>query len=308
LRVLITGSSGFIGSHLVDRLLQDGDKYEVVGLDLWFNEEDLATLREKKNFDFVKGSILDDNLLGKLLKNVDVVVHLAGILGTSESLGKYPALEVANTNILGTLKILDHSLNCGIQRVIYPSTPDVPWLNPYKVSKYSSEKFALIYHEHYGLDVVILKLSNVYGSRERWQGLFKDAPYTYQKVVPTFIMHALQNKPIPIYGDGEQRSDYAYVKDVVEAFETSMSARNAVGHVIPIGSGRQTSVNELANLIVRLSGSDSRISYLPMRRGEISADFCVDIHPARELLDYCARTPLDKGIADTITYYVGKTH
>ncbi len=306
MRVLITGSSGFIGSHLVERLLQDVDKYEVVGLDIWFNEEDLSTLRGREGFDFIRGSILDESLLENVLKNVDVVVHMAGILGTSESLGKYSAIEIANTNILGTLKVLEHSVNSGVSRVIYPSTPDVPWLNPYKVSKYSGEKFALVYHEHYGLDVVILKLSNVYGSRERWEGLMSDAPYSYQKVVPTFIAHALRNRPIPIYGDGEQRSDYIYVEDVTEAFVKSMNARGAVGHVIPIGSGKQTSVNELANLIIRLSGSRSRICYLPMRRGEVSVDYCVDVHPARELLGFWAKTPLDQGITDTIGYYTGK--
>jgi len=305
-KILITGSSGFIGSHIVDELLCSNE-YEIIGLDLWFNEDDLKHQLENKRFTFIKGSILDDELLRKIAKDVDVIVHLAAILGTSETVEKYSPIDVVNVNVIGTLKILELARKIeNIDRVIIPSTPDVPWLNPYKISKMAMERFALMYHTYYGVKSVVLKLSNVYGPRERWLHGPYNAPYSYQKVVPTFIVNALLNKPLPIFGDGMQRADYVFVKDVAKAFVKAIHAKQAPGKIIPIGTGKTLSVNELADKIIRMTGSKSRKLYLSMRKGEIPVDICIDTSVAKAYLGFEAKTSIEVGLQGTIPYYKEK--
>jgi len=303
MKVLVTGSSGFIGSHIVDKLLAETN-YEVLGYDLWFNYDDLRHQLENKRFKFIKASILDDEKLEKVAKNANVIIHLAAILGTSETLEKYNPINVVNVNVIGTLKVLELARkHDNIERVIVPSTPDVPWLNPYKITKIAMERFALMYYMYYSVKTVVLKLTNVYGPRERWpEGPFS-APYSYQKVVPTFIVNALLNKPLPIFGDGTQRADYIYVEDVANAFVKAINSDKAVGRVIPIGTGRTLSVNELADITIKMTGSKSRKLYLPMRKGEYPVDIAIDTSPAKTHLKFEAKTNIEEGLRKTIPYY-----
>ncbi len=304
MKILVTGSSGFIGSYIVDKLLEEG--YETVGIDLWFNKEDLYYQLENPKFEFVKGSILNEDLMKSLISDCDAIIHLAAILGTSETIEKYDIVKVIETNILGTAKILKWASQNDIEKMILPSVPDVPWLNPYRISKSTMEKFALLYNRYYKLNTVVLKLANVYGPRERWPEANLGAPYNYQKVVPTFIINALKGEPLPIYGDGEQRADYVYIADVVEAFLKALLSEEAIGHVIPIGNGKTTSVNELADIIIKLTSSKSFKKYSSMRKGEIPLSIYVDTSLAKELLKFNAKTDLREGLKKTIPYYKEK--
>ena len=301
MKVLVTGSSGFIGSHIVDRLLREG--YKTIGIDLWFNKEDLYYQLKSPKFKFVKGSILNEDLMKSLISDCDAIIHLAAILGTSETIEKYDIIKVIETNILGTAKILKWASQNDIEKVILPSVPDVPWLNPYRISKSAMEKFSLLYNRYYKLNTTVLKLANVYGPRERWPEANLGAPYNYQKVVPTFIVNALEGKPLLIYGDGEQRADYVYIADAVEAFFRALRSEEAIGHIIPIGNGKTTSVNELADTIIKLTGSKSYKKYSSMRKGEIPLSIYVDTSLAKELLKFEATTGLREGLKKTIPYY-----
>ena len=315
MKILITGSSGFIGSHVIDELLKKKD-HEVIGYDLWFNKEDLEHQLMRDDFKFIKGSILEEDKLKRIIRNdVNVIVHLAAILGTSETIEKYSPLEVVRVNIIGILKILELARkHDNIERVIIPSTPDVPWFNPYKITKIAMERFALMYHLYYGVNTVILKLTNVYGPRERWLDGNYNAPYSYQKVVPTFIVNALMDKPLPIYGDGTQRASYIFVKDVANAFIKAMYSNKAIGRVIPIGSINTLSVNELADLIIEMCNSNSHKVYLPMRKGEVPVDISIDPNPARLYLGFKPRINIREGLSYAIPYYrhkltlIGKPH
>ena len=129
------------------------------------------------------------------------------------------------------------------------------------------------------------------------------APYNYQKVVPTFIVNALQDKPLPIFGDGEQRADYIFIDDAAEAFLKALHSSDAVGRVIPIGNGDTVSVNELADLIIKLTGSRSHKRYSFMRKGESPLSIYIDTSMAKGLFNFKAKVSLEEGLKRTIPYY-----
>jgi nucleoside-diphosphate-sugar epimerase len=301
MRFLVTGGSGFIGSHLVEALLDHGAE-RIIVLDRWLAKE-LAPFQTKASFEYVNGDIRDRQLLKHLCRGVDVVYHLASVLGTSESIEIYDPAEVAEINVVGTLSVLQASRAANVKKVIYPSTPDVPWLNPYKITKRACEDFCRMFYQEYGLRTVVLRLTNVYGPRERWLGCDWGAPYNYQKVVPTFIVRALKNEPLPVFGDGEQEGVYVYVKDVVEALLLAATRDECDGKIVPIGSTAKLSVKNLALLILKLTNSESPLEFHPMRRGEIKVSIDVDLSLAEQYLGFKAKTPLVEGLQATIAFY-----
>ena len=301
MNVLITGGAGFIGSHIVDRLLKEN--HMVTVLDLWESPE-ISVHKDNPNFTFVKGSVLDDSLLDSLIKGKDRVIHMAAILGTSETITTYDVETVATVNVVGTVKVLKHAKKHEIPRVIIPTTPDVPWINPYKITKQAIEKFCQLFSKEYGLETVAMKLGNIYGARERWLDASKDAPYNYQKIIPTFIIETLRGKKIPIYGDGTQKSEYIYVGDVVESFMRALTTeKNLGGEIIHIGSGENKSVNDIIDALERTWGKKLEKEFLQMRPGEVKVEIALEPQKLKELLDYELQWDLDSGLKETIPYY-----
>ena len=301
MNILITGGAGFIGSHIVDRLLNEN--HVVTVLDLWESPE-ISINKNNPNFSFVKGSVLDDSLLDSLIKGKDRIIHMAAILGTSETITTYDVETVATVNVVGTVKVLKHAKKHEIPRVIVPTTPDVPWINPYKITKQAIEKFCQLFSKEYGLETVAMKLGNIYGARERWLDASKDAPYNYQKIIPTFIIETLRGNKIPIYGDGTQKSEYIYVGDVVESFMRALTTeKNLSGEIIHIGSGENKSVNDIIDALERVWGKKFKKEFLKMRPGEIKVEIALEPKKLKELLDYELQWDLDSGLKETIPYY-----
>lgn len=302
LKVVITGASGFIGTHVAEEWLGKGA--DVHALDLWLSS-DLKQYVDAGQVTFHRGDLLDVATLRRVFADADIVYHLGSILGTSESIELYDPAAVALTNVVGTARVLAAAKEAGVGRVVYPSTPDVPWLNPYKITKQAAEKYCLMYHREFGLETVVLRLTNVYGPRERWLEADMGAPYNYQKVVPTFIVRALHGKPMPVFGDGTQTAEYVYVTDVARAFYLAGTApaEKVAGEVIPIGTGQGVPVIELARQVAALMGVEPRIQYLPMRRGETYVTISVDTGPARERLGFTAQVDLETGLRRSIDYY-----
>lgn len=301
MNILITGGSGFIGSHIVDRLLDENHK--VIVLDLWESPEILVH-KDNSNFKFVKGSVLDDALIDSLIAGKDRIIHMAAILGTSETITTYDVETVATVNVVGTVKVLKHAKKHEIPRVIIPTTPDVPWINPYKITKQAIEKFCQLFSKEYGLETVAMKLGNIYGSRERWLDASKDAPYNYQKVIPTFIMETLRGNKIPIYGDGTQKSEYIYVGDVVESFMRALTTdKNLGGEIIHVGSGKNKSVNDIIDALEKVWGRKLEKDFLKMRPGEIKIEITLQPEKLKSLLDYELKWDLETGLKETIPYY-----
>ena len=301
MKILITGGAGFIGSHVVDRLLKD--EHEVTVLDLWESPE-MITHKNNPKFSFVKGSVLDENIIPPLVEGKDRIIHMAAILGTSETITTYDVEDVASVNVIGTIRILKAAKKFNISRVLIPTTPDVPWINPYKITKNAIEKFCQLFSKEYGVETVAMKLGNIYGARERWLDASKDAPFNYQKIIPTFIIETLRGNSIPVYGDGKQKSEYIFVQDVVESFVRALeSPKNLGGEIIHVGQGISHSVNDIIDALEKVWGHKLSRDYKKMRPGEIKIE--IDLKPTKlkELLDYELQWDLEKGLKDTIPYY-----
>ena len=227
------------------------------------------------------------------LRDFDVIYHLAGVLGTSELNNR--AYEASETNILGTINMLDAAKRCGA-KFIDITKPNV-WLNTYSITKYAGEQFTKMYHKEFGLPAVSIKWFNVYGPRQSFH---------CQKAVPFFIRWALNDEDIEIWGDGTQTGDFIHAKDAVKATIAVAGHKNMEGQTIDIGSGEETTVNELAEMIIKLTGSKSKIVHRPMRSGEDEhTHLKADIRPILGL-GYTPEYDLETGLKETIEYYASR--
>ena len=301
MNILVTGGAGFVGSHLVDRLLEEN--HEVTVLDLW---ESLYIIRHNDNpfYHFVKGSILDDNIVPSLAKDKDRIVHMAAILGTSESITTYDVEQVALVNVIGTIRILKAAREFNVPRVVLPTSPDVPWLNPYSITKQTTEKFSKFFNQEYDIETVSLKFGKIYGPRERWLNFSMGSPFNYQFLIPTILIETLRGNTVQIYGDGNQKSEYIFVHDVIESFVRTLKTEKDIGgEVIPVGSNKNYSVNDIIETLERCWDRKIEREYVKMRLGETPTQILLDNKKLKELLDYELKWDLTKGLKETIPYY-----
>ena len=181
-KILITGGCGFIGSHIVENFLSK--KFIVTVVDLWKSTEIIDLEKKYQNLNVMNFNILDFEKLEKVIKENNYMIHMAAILGTLETITTYDIEEVVKTNVLGTTKILKIAKKYDLKKVLIPTTPDVSWINPYKITKQAIEKIAQLFNHEYGLNVSCLKLGNIYGPRERWleaKDVNMNCPFNYQK-------------------------------------------------------------------------------------------------------------------------------
>ncbi len=172
------------------------------------------------------------------------------------------------------------------------------------ITKAAVEKMCQLFSIEYDLEVVALKLGNIYGARERWLEGPKEAPYNYQKIIPTILMDVMNGKNFKVYGNGEQQSEYIYVDDVVEAFVRAMnSTKNLGGEIIHVGCGVSNSVNEIIDACEKAWKREIPREYVDMRPGEVHFEAFLDPKPLKELLDYELQWKLHEGLIETIKYY-----
>ncbi len=271
-KVLITGGAGFIGSNLAEELAEDN---EVVILDHLSTGrmENIRGLLENNKARFIKGSITDLDLLRQSFRDVDYVFHQAAIPGVPASV-KDPV--TSNTvNINGTLNVLIAARDNGVKKVVYASscavygdtqvipTAETAQLNPkspYAVTKLAGEYYCSVFNEVYNMPAVSLRYFNVYGPRQ-------DPSSEYAAVIPKFITKALAEEPLLIYGDGLQTRDFVFVRDVVKA--NIMAAESSETGVFNIGSGDAVTINELADVIMKLCGKELEIVHADPKEGDI---------------------------------------
>ena len=299
--ILITGGSGFIGSHFVEKFVKEN--YVVSVIDMWESDE-IKSLKKDNKLNFYKIENSDFKNLENIFKEHNNIIHLAAILGTSETITTYDVENVFQTNIIGTTQILKLAKKLNYRKVLVPTTPDVSWLNPYKISKNAIEKTCLMFNKEFDLNVTCMKLGNIYGKRERWLDNKMGAPFNYEKVIPTFLINTFRNKPIKIYGDGKQKSEYIFIDDVTESFfraiENDINTKNDIIH---IGSGENNSVLNIISELEKILNKTIKKEFVIMRPGEHFAEINLKPENLEKYYNYKLKFNLNSGLQNTIEYY-----
>jgi len=309
-RILVTGAAGFIGSNLINKLLELG--VEVTGIDNFFNGKlsNLEDVIENKKFHFLKGDIRDLNFLIDILKDIDIVYHEAAFTSVPQSILMPDSCNDVNVN--GTLNVLNASRQRDIEKIIFASSSsvygDLPALpkkedmkrlpiSPYGVAKLACEAYMQSYYEVYGLNTASLRYFNVYGPRQ------KDSPYS--GVIAIWLGRLIKNKDLIIFGDGEQSRDFTYINDVVQA-NLLAAKNNASGEIINIGAGSPIKLTDLAKLVLKITNKkELKIIYADPRPGDILHSFA-DISKAIKLIKFQPNFTQEKGLRDYFTWYSEK--
>jgi len=304
LKVLITGGAGFIGHHLALYLSSLG--YDVLCVDnLSRSSPEVINILRRYGINLIVVDVLDINSLDVIMSRFkpEVVIHTAALVSVEESVKKPE--EYFRCNVLGTLNTVRISTNYGVSRFIYlssaavygdpiklPVSEEHP-LNPkspYGLSKLLGEEVVKLYYRMYGLEYVILRLFNVYGPRQFLN--------PYSGVITKFIDRVSKGLPPVIYGDGTQTRDFIHVLDVCRVIQLCVSTEK-VNEVYNVGSGKPLSINELADLVVRVSGLDLRPTYESSRPGDIRHSYA-DISKAVKYLGFKPSVSIEEGIKELL--------
>lgn len=303
MKIVITGGAGFIGSQIAEYFSLKGIKATVVDNLRSGYLDNLQGL----NVDFIKGSVTDKDLMFRAMENADYVFHLAALVSVPESIEK--PFETLDINVKGLLNVLEASKKCGVRKLVlsssaavYGDNPELPKTvsmkpepkTPYSITKLDGEYYLRMYRECFGLPTAVLRYFNVFGPRQDPKG-------QYAAAVPIFIEKAIKNEPITIYGDGLQTRDFIYVKDVVQANWLAASNENALG-VYNVANGLTITIKELAEKIIELTGSKSRIVFLPERPGDIKHSLA-SIEETKKDLGFKPSGNLEAGLIKTIEYF-----
>ncbi|MGW5695776.1 dTDP-glucose 4,6-dehydratase [Streptomyces asiaticus] len=312
MRIVVTGGAGFIGSHFVRQTLTgaypawaDAQVVVVDKLTYAGNEANLAEVADSPRLRFVRGDICDGELVGKLLRDTDLVVHFAAESHVDRSISG--AEEFVRTNVLGTHTLLNAAANAEVEKFVHISTDEVygsiesgSWSeeeplepnSPYSASKASSDLLARAFHRTHGLPVCVTRCSNNYG------------PYQHpEKVIPLFVTNLMDGKPVPLYGDGGNVRDWLHVDDHCRGI--ALVAENGrPGEVYNIGGGTELTNLELTERLLELLGVDrSLIERVPDRKGH-DRRYSVDIAKISAELGYRPEMSFETGLAETAKWYM----
>jgi len=302
LKFFITGGAGFIGRHLVAKLLHD--KHEITIFDNFSSssKNDITHLLED-GVGLVTGDILDYDLLLKSMPNYDFVIHLAAQTSVSQSVANPKT--TADIIVDGTVNVLKSCVKTNVKNIIFSSSAAVYGnsintllaenaqlspLSSYGASKLVAEYNLLAFSKLFGLNCISLRLFNVYGNGQSSEA----------GVIRKFLKNISKDAPIEIFGDGVQSRDFVHVSDVIQAFYCAIrNIETKRGEVYNIGSGTATSINELASLLISSKGKDLQVIHKPALEGEIK-DSKADISLAENDIGYSPHVPLSDGLANLV--------
>jgi UDP-glucuronate 4-epimerase len=311
--VLVTGGAGFIGSHLVDRLLSEGSwKVTVVDdfndfYDPAIKERNIVEHRQHASYRMVRADIRANDTLKALFdaQKFDVIVHLAARAGVRPSLDQ--PLLYEETNVRGTLNLLELARAHGIKQFVFGSSSSVYGINakvpfaeedpirqpisPYAATKAAGELLCHSYTHLYGIRCVCLRFFTVYGARQR-----------PDLAIHKFARLISNGKPIPVFGDGTTRRDYTYIDDIIAGVRAAMDYQTTDYEVINLGESRTVELRELISLIEENLGHKAVIDRQPLQPGDVPQTFA-DVSKARRILGYDPQTPIEEGIARFVRWF-----
>ncbi|AFM10979.1 NAD-dependent epimerase/dehydratase family protein [Turneriella parva] len=321
-KILIVGGAGFVGSNLCLRLLREEPRSVIIVDNLLSSHID--NVPDNENVQFVFGSIADDRILAKIPHDIEYVFHLACYHGNQSSIAD-PIADHHN-NTLTSLKLFDHLKDFpNLQKVVYaaagcavaektyddakPTEENAPISlfhdSPYSISKIIGEFYGNYYYLRYKLPFVKARFQNVYGPREilgagRWRGTLHTV---WRNVIPTFVWRALQKMPLTLDNGGETSRDFIFVEDMAEGL-FRCAVYGSAGEVYNLGSGRETKIRDLANLINELTDNPTPVTLLPPRDWDRSGRRFASTEKADRLLGFSAQTEIREGIQKTIDWTV----
>ena len=304
MKALVTGCAGFIGSHLVDKLLEQG--YEVVGIDCFtdyysteIKEKNIDNARKHENFEFIKRNILEMDKFPE----VDYIFHLAAQAGVRASWGKSFEIYTKN-NVQATQKLLEFYKDSSIKKFVYVSSSSVygaaelPMkedsllkpVSPYGVTKLSGENLCYLYWKNYGVPTVSLRYFTVYGPRQR-----------PDMAIHKFVKGIFKGDEITVFGDGTQTRDFTFVDDAVKA-NLLASESDSVGEVFNIGGGSRISVNELIGMMENIIGKKAKVKYIEKQKGDVR-DTLADVSKAKKELEWIPKVKIEEGLKRFVDWW-----
>jgi UDP-glucose 4-epimerase len=308
-RVLVTGGAGFIGSHVAERLLNEGARVRVLDN---FSTGGPANLPFASAFgdrlDVIEGDIRDLALVERAAGGASVIFHQAAMRSVPRSITD--PLGANDNNVTGTLNVLEAARRAGVPRVVYASSssvygdrPDLPKredqppapISPYAVSKAAGEQYAAVWSRLYGVVTVGLRYFNVFGPRQ-------DPASEYAAVIPRFILWGLAGTPLEIHGDGTQTRDFTYIDNVVEANLAAARAPDVTSEVLNVGCGARTSLLAIVDQLERLLGRRLERRHTPPRAGDVRHTLA-DVSRGKRLIGYTPLVDFDEGLRRTVEYF-----
>ena len=315
-KVLVTGGAGFIGSHLCERLLKEG--YFVINLDNFNNYYDpkikwrnIQDALKSANYALYVGDIRDNKILNQIIEEqgkIDIIVHLAAMAGVRNSL-KDP-VEYVSVDIGGTVNMLEFAKKNEVEKFVFASSSSVygknskvPFseddplegqISPYATAKRAGELYCKTYSELYGIPIVVLRFFTVYGPRQR-----------PEMAIHLFTKNTLEEKPIPVFGDGTTARDYTYIDDIIDGIYKSVLYDKTKFEVFNLGNSNTITLSELIEIIEKTVGKKAIIDRQPMQLGDVEITYA-DIEKAKKLLKYKPRTNIMEGISSFFMWFSKK--
>ncbi len=307
MNALVTGGAGFIGSHIVERLLAEGHRVRVLDD---FSTGKRENLPDHPNLEVVRGGVEDYATIEACVESIDWIFHEAAIASVPKTIEA--PLASQRINYGGTLNLLEAARHHGAPRLVFAASAaaygDLPGLpkgeasavcplSPYAVDKVASEHALAAYHHLHGMHTVSLRYFNVFGPRQ-------DPSSPYSGVISIFVDHLLAGTTPTVLGDGEQTRDFVYVADVVEANLRAITTDAAAGGRFNVGTGHAVTLNELLTALYRLRGREPHPQHGPARAGDIRHS-CANIARAREVLGWRPATALVEGLQRLVSSLEG---
>jgi nucleoside-diphosphate-sugar epimerase len=308
---VVTGGAGFIGSHVVERLLRDHPKATVRVLDN-FSTGNTANLpfaeAAGKRLEVVRGDIRELATVERTVQGAEIIFHQAAMRSVPRSVAD--PLGANDNNVAGTLHVLEAAKRAGVRRVVYASSssvygdnPELPKredqppapISPYAVSKAAGEQYAAVWTRLYGVETVGLRYFNVFGPRQ-------DPASEYAAVIPKFILWGLKGTPVEVHGDGRQSRDFTYIDNVVDANVLAATAPKAGGEAFNVGCGDRISLLDIIARLESMLGKRIERRHTPGRPGDV-AHTLADVGKAQRLLGYVPGVAFDEGLRRTVDYF-----